>query len=121
VEDIKNITTLFDLNSSDWSDEVTETIRNFVVDKKIFLLTIYFDGDNLMASYTIPSVQFTDIFYFARLNHNMELTKQNFEYIIIFGNLCDKPEESMIKILENVYAPIVYNTEMWPQSILKCF
>lgn len=117
---IKSMTTLYDLREDDWTESIYEMIRQFILDPKEPLLTIYFDGDELCCLLDIPEETVVDLTYFLRENDDI-FEVETFHDNIMFGTIHEDVEGSLLKIMENVYAPYFLDIETWPDSILSIF
>ena len=118
MDKIIKSTILFDLEKSDWSKDVCSTIRKFITTPEEFLLTIYFEDDRLKAKLGFPSCRLFDIQYFARVNKNAEITRENFLSTVIFVTLDEYPERTVCHLLKNAYCPYFFNGTNWPDGIL---
>lgn len=118
VKYIKKMTTLYDLEDTDWNESHFEIIKSFIFNTDQIVLTVYFYGDDLRCSLDFPTTPISDLTYFIRKPFDI-LTPENFHDNITFGTVNDSIEGSLLKVLENVYAPIFFNITSWPDSILS--
>lgn len=116
VKYIKNMTTLYDLREDDWTEENYETIREYLLNPSYPLLTIYFDADNLCCMLEIPDKPFLDMTYFLRETPGEIFEVETFHDNIMFGTMHEAIEGSLLKVIENVYAPYFMQIESWPDS-----
>lgn len=118
VSFIQRITTLSNLQKSDWNDDCFEIIKEYLMEPKNIILCIYFHENILMASLNVPDVDFYDMTYFLRQQPDMIYSIDNFYDEIMFGTIIGSIEGSLLKTLEIVYAPILQSTNLLPNSIL---
>lgn len=117
VSYVKDMTTLYDLRESDWNEEHDVVIREFFLNPQQMLLTIYFEGDDLMCASDFPETPYVDLTYFLR--EPMEVYDvDTFHDKVTFGTIHENVEGSILKVLENVYAQVFFNIKTWPDSIL---
>lgn len=110
------MTTLYDLREDDWTEYNYEMIREYILDPKQPMLTIYFCGDNLMCSLDIPDTPFVDMTYFLRENTDF-FEVETFHDNIIFGTIQEDIEGSLLQTMLHVYAPYFFQIESWPDSM----
>lgn len=115
---MKKITTLYDLRETDWTDENYAVIREFFIDPKHPVLTVYFEEDTLRCLLDFPETPIVDLTYFYR-EPNEIFRVDTFHDRISFGTVDDSVEGSILKILESIYSPIFFNITTWPDSILR--
>lgn len=117
---IKNLTTLYDLRPDDWREENYEVIKQFFLTPTEPLLTIYFLNDELSCQLGTPARPVMDLTYFLR--QPLEIYDVNtFFDTINFGTMDDNIEGSILNIVENVYAPIFFKSNHWPESNVVLF
>lgn len=107
--------TLYDLREEDWKEENFEVIRNFILDPKQPLLSVFFDDDDLCCVLDIPDVPFMDMTYFLRENADI-FDVETFHDKITFGTIHENIEGSLLRIMETIYAPYFFSIESWPDS-----
>nr|CAD7392463.1 unnamed protein product [Timema cristinae] len=117
VTKVKKFTTLFDLQEIDWNEDVYKVIRDFFINPTECILTIFFDEDKLSAKLGFPSKPAHDMTYFMK-EPTDSITPTNFYKVINFGTIGPHVEGSILNVMENVYAPMFFNTTSWPDSIL---
>lgn len=114
---IKAMTTLYDLRESDWKENHDVVIREFFLNPKKMILTVYFDGNDLECLLDFPDTSYVDLTYFLR--DPMEIFEvETFHDKITFGTVHDNVEGSILKVIENVYAQVFFHIKTWPDSIL---
>nr|CAD7438230.1 unnamed protein product [Timema bartmani] len=117
VTKVKKFTTLFDLQEIDWNEDVYKVIRDFFINPTECILTIFFDEDKLSAKLGFPSKPAHDMTYFMK-EPTDSITPTNFYKVINFGTIGPHVEGSILNVMENVYAPMFFNSTSWPDSIL---
>nr|CAD7395750.1 unnamed protein product [Timema poppensis] len=117
VTKVKKFTTLFDLQEIDWNEDVYKVIRDFFINPTECILTIFFDEDKLSAKLGFPSKPAHDMSYFMK-EPTDSITPTNFYKVINFGTIGPHVEGSILNVMENVYAPMFFNSTSWPDSIL---
>lgn len=81
-------------------------------------MTIFFENDQLVTLIGIPTLQVDDLMYFIKERENITLTEENFFDNVMFGNISNIVEGSLLNILETIFAPTFANVKSWPDSIL---
>ncbi|CAG9772859.1 unnamed protein product [Ceutorhynchus assimilis] len=120
ITNVKNMTTLYDLRSEDWNPQCEAIIRTWLTDTSEPLLMIYFDGADLSADTHAPNIPIIDASYFLR-EPGFVYTQENFFDEIIFGTIDGSIEGSLLQIIQNVYAPVLLQTQNWPDSVRNDF
>lgn len=115
VKFIKNMTTLYDLREDDWSEKNAQVIREFFLTPEAPILTIFFDEESLTCTLGIPEVPVVDLTYFLREPMQIFDVK-TFHDKINFGTMDDNIEGSILNIIENLYAPVFFKSDHWPES-----
>lgn len=120
VSFVKRMTTLYDLRETDWNEECEEVIRQFFLIRKQPILTIYFDSDILNCMLGFPDTPIVDLTYFLR--DPMEIFEvDTFHDKVTFGTMDGNVENSILRVLENVYAQVFFNIKTWPDSVKADF
>lgn len=119
VSYIKDITTLYDLEQSDWTDKCETVIRSWLLDTTQPLLTIFFT-EELECELGVPTQPVVDMTYFLR-EPNQRFEVSTFHDTIIFGTIDDNIEGSMLSIIRDVYGPLLLASDHWPDSILSAY
>lgn len=127
---MKSFTTLFDLRLEDFTDEVVKVIETFFLDGTESVLTVYYDENKLCAQLGFPDVEIDDLMYFVKqeeytigpigmqITSHKVITPENFYETVTFGTVDNLADASMLSIINTVFAPIFYNINVWPDSIL---
>ena len=115
---MKEFTTLSHLKKDDWSDQCILDIREFFYNPRVMVLTIFFKNDVLMTCLGFPDLPVYELTYFVRQPEEI-FTKDNFHSNILFGTINDQIEGNILTLIGNVFAPIFYKIDYWPESILN--
>ncbi|XP_024940640.1 dynein heavy chain 2, axonemal-like [Cephus cinctus] len=114
---VKDMTILFALDDSHWTEEVLSEIREFFYDSTVRVLSIYFDNYTLAAELDFPSVPVHELTYFIKEPYEV-LTAENFHQNVMFGTINGDVEASILNAVGNLWAPTFFNVNTWPDSIL---
>ncbi|KAF7269690.1 hypothetical protein GWI33_017275 [Rhynchophorus ferrugineus] len=117
---IKDITTLYDLRPEDWTMQCDTIIQQWLIDPSEPLLMIFFDQDVLVCELSVPQVPFIDATYFLR-DPGYVFEASTFYDKIIFGTVDGCIEGSILKIIQNAYAPSLHKAKNWPDSVKNDF
>lgn len=115
---VKDMTTLRGLTDSDWTWKCDMDIREFFHDPSIPVLCVYHVDGDLTTEFSFPMVPVHELTYFVR-QPNEILYPGNFRERILFGSLNDKVESHILDVIQNIFAPIFFTIETWPDSILS--
>lgn len=116
VSFIKDITTLRDLEDSDWNDKCEAVIKNWFIDTTQPLLTVFF-LEELESALDVPNRPVVDLTYFVR-EPNQRFEVDTFHDNIIFGTIDDNIEGLLLCIIRDIYGPMLLSSDNWPDSIL---
>ncbi|XP_071050357.1 dynein axonemal heavy chain 2 isoform X2 [Onthophagus taurus] len=120
VRFVKDITTLYDLRDTDWNEANEDVIRQWFLNIKEPVLCIYFEADDLKCMYGYPDCPVLDLTYFLR-EPNEIFDVETFHDKITFATVDDNIEGTILKTLENVYAPVFFHVTTWPDSVKSDF
>lgn len=112
------MTTLSGLTDDDWTWKSDRDIREFFHEPSIPVLCIYHVNGSLTTEFSFPTVPVHELTYFVR-QPNEILYPKNFRERILFGSMNDKVECHILGVIQNVFAPIFFAIETWPDSILR--
>ncbi|XP_055685590.1 dynein axonemal heavy chain 2 [Lutzomyia longipalpis] len=115
VEFVQNMTTLFDLHESDWTEDCVEMIRKWFLDVTEVALLIFYDGNALSVSLGFPAASALDFTYFLRPPGHI-FTVDGFHDDVQFGTM-QEVDGSMLALLEIVFAPIFFEYSPWSESV----
>lgn len=114
---VKNVTTLYNLQKSDWNSQCETVIRSWFIDQSQTVMTIYFIGDELVCDTDVPIVPVKDLTYFLR-EPNQRFEADKIQDTLVFGTIGDHIEGSILQLVRDIYGPMLLNSENWPDSIL---
>ncbi|XP_071580099.1 dynein axonemal heavy chain 2 [Temnothorax nylanderi] len=114
------MTTLSGLTDNDWTWKCDMDIREFFHEPRIPVLCIYHMNGSLTTEFSFPTAPVHELTYFVR-QPNEILHPENFRERILFGSMNDKVESHILGVIQNVFAPIFFAIETWPDSILRYF
>ena len=117
VQCVKDMTTLSGLTDDDWTWKCDMDIREFFHEPSIPVLCIYHVNGHLTTEFSFPTVPVHELTYFVR-QPNEIFYSENFRERILFGSVNDKVESHILGIIQNMFAPIFFAIETWPDSIL---
>lgn len=113
---IQKMTILYCLNQNDWQEETLDVIRRWLMETNELMLTIFYDRNKLVACLGFPLVSVFDLSYFLR-EPNQIFTVDEFHDEVHFGTLHGDVDGCMLKVLQNVYAPIFHNYTEWNDNV----
>ncbi|XP_043279409.1 dynein-1-beta heavy chain, flagellar inner arm I1 complex isoform X2 [Venturia canescens] len=113
VEYVKAFTTLPSFEDSNWSIEVIETIKEYFRNPAKTVLTIFNESNILGSCLEFPAKNVGGLTYFLRSPWQV-YTPDNFPRTVIFGSVADVVENSTLKFVENIYAPVAFHSNDWP-------
>lgn len=116
VSFIKDMTILYDLEPSDWHEKCEQTIIDWIKDATQPLLTIFF-AEELTCELGVPRRPVVDLTYFLR-EPNQYFDVATFHDTIIFGTMDDDIDGSILRLIRDVYGPLLMTSDNWPDSIL---
>ncbi|KAG5317387.1 DYH2 protein, partial [Pseudoatta argentina] len=117
VQCVKDMTTLRGLTDDDWTWKCDMDIREFFQELSIPTLCIYHVNGSLTTEFSFPTVLVRELTYFVR-QPNEIFYPENFRERILFGSMNCKVENYILDIIQNMFAPIFFAIETWPDSIL---
>lgn len=109
VNYIHGATTLFALNEQDWSKDTDDIIRRWLRSTDELILTVFYDGDILSACLAFPLAPVFDITYFIREPGEI-FEPDSIPDRIIFGNIHEDIEGTLLTIMDRVFSPIFFST-----------
>ena len=99
-----------------WQEEHNVQIANFVRDSSQQLLVVFVDPQTgLTLKDTFPTSLVEELAYFIRAKPETA-TRKNFLEVMHFGTLLPDSVVSLLKILHDMYAPILFENTSWPDS-----
>ena len=101
-----------------WTEEHSETIRNFLEDVKHRTLIFYIDSvAGFTVSLNVPTFQVDELQYFIR-KEDAIITPDNITKTLKFGKVRGNYLDSLLRLMTSVYAPTFFRNKSWPDSIL---
>nr|XP_012223057.1 PREDICTED: dynein heavy chain 2, axonemal-like [Linepithema humile] len=117
IQCVKDMTTLSGLTDDDWTWKCDVDVREFFRDPSIPVLCVYHVNGILTTEFSFPTTPVHELTYFVR-EPNEILHPENFRERILFGSMNDKVESHILGVIENVFAPIFFTIETWPDNRL---
>ncbi|XP_050449663.1 dynein axonemal heavy chain 2-like [Cataglyphis hispanica] len=117
IQCVKDMTTLSGLKDSDWTWRCDMDIQEFFQNPSIPVLCVYHVDGDLTTEFSFPTLPVHELTYFVR-QPNEILYPENFRERILFGSLNDRVESHILRVIQDVLAPIFFTIETWPDSIL---
>lgn len=114
---MKDFTILSGLTEKDWNNQCITTIQEFFEFPKNPCLTLFFENDTLAARLSFPEMPVDELTYFVRKPFEI-YSSDDFQSKILFGNVNNNVEDSILTIVNNVLTPIFAKVNVWPDSIL---
>lgn len=107
-----------DFEEDNWNDQCISDIREFFYNPGITTLTIFFKDDLLKTCLGFPNIPVYELTYFLREPDEI-FTIENFHSNILFGTINNQVEGNILALMENIFAPIFFKIDFWPDSILN--
>ncbi|KAL6445587.1 hypothetical protein ACFW04_000846 [Cataglyphis niger] len=117
IQCVKDMTTLSGLKDSDWTWRCDMDIQEFFQNPSIPVLCIYHVDGDLTTEFSFPTLPVHELTYFVR-QPNEILYPENFRERILFGSLNDRIEDHILSVIQDVFAPIFFTIETWPDMYL---
>ena len=110
--------TLSQLRPEMWSSEQEGTIMTFLKDTSLTVLIAYVDPQTGFQVCTqVPTYKMDEMAYLIR-PQGVEITPENIGKKLQFGTIKSNHIESLLRLMTNVYAPLIFGNKTWPDSIL---
>jgi dynein heavy chain len=108
-----------------WSPQNESAALDFLSDKNNRKLIAYMTASNqLCLQNGLPSVtEVHEMMYFIKMSTNDDepISDVNFEARIQFGTISGDMMESLLRMMQGVYIPLLLTNKNWPESIRKEF
>ncbi|KAK0095174.1 hypothetical protein PV326_009041 [Microctonus aethiopoides] len=114
VDYVKNLTLVPDADEFILSEKHADIIREYFRNPSYTILTIFYDGMEYRAHLDFPSCVNRGLTYFLRSSWQI-YTVDNFMSTVLYGSLNSNVENSILKFMENIYAPIAISHKDWPK------
>lgn len=101
-----------------WSNEHEDTIIRFLKNTNLTVLIACVDPRTGFHVCTqVPAYKMEEIAYLIR-QQGVEITPENIGKKLQFGTIKGNYIESLLRVMTNVYAPLIFGNRTWPDSIL---
>jgi hypothetical protein len=101
-----------------WTTEHNEVIIKFLRNTNLTVLIAYVDPNTGFHINTqAPAYKMEEMSYLIR-QQGVKLTTENIGKKLQFGTIKGNHIESLLRIMTNVYAPLIFGNKSWPVSIL---
>lgn len=117
VRHVKLITTLPYLKETHWNEECEKAVKTYFCEPANPVLTIFFKDEILKARLGMPTESDSGLTYFLRAPWQI-YNPENFFATVVFGVINKKIEKTILSWVENLFAPIAFDSTEWPESIL---
>ncbi|CAK9824520.1 hypothetical protein ANTRET_LOCUS2676 [Anthophora retusa] len=114
---VKDMTTLGGLEEIEWHYFAEVAIREFFENPSVTTLAVYYLNNILTVSLFFPIIPVYELTYFIREPQEI-LRAETFRDRILFGTMNNKVESYVLTVTQDVLAPIFFEIETWPDSIL---
>ena len=113
--------TLSQLKADMWAAEHDEVILSFLRNTNLTVLIAYVDPNTGFHINTqAPAYKMEEMSYLIK-QQGVQLTPQNIAKKLQFGTIKGNHIESLLRVMTNVYAPLIFGNKSWPVSILNIF
>jgi hypothetical protein len=115
---LKKRVTLSQLKADMWAAEHDEVILSFLRNTNLTVLIAYVDPNTGFHINTqAPAYKMEEMSYLIK-QQGVQLTPQNIAKKLQFGTIKGNHIESLLRVMTNVYAPLIFGNKSWPVSIL---
>lgn len=105
-----------------WRVEIHfKAIETFFTQKKTPLLLVYVQNEELCISQTLPTELVGKICYFLRISDEYIYPWTKFNDVVQSGVLHGDYLASLMRVMNNVFAPLLSANEAWPESVRNEF
>lgn len=107
-----------------WTSEHDATVSDFLSSSHTHRLLIYVDAENcLCIKSTFSPTKLDELVYFIRDANaaTPQITCADFESRIRFGRIEGVTMDSLLRLMNSVYIPVLSGNNAWPESIQKQF
>ncbi|XP_043261847.1 dynein-1-beta heavy chain, flagellar inner arm I1 complex-like isoform X2 [Colletes gigas] len=105
VQYVKDLTIFPTVDNKDWNEKCDVTIREYFENPAHAVLSIFHEENKLTAILNVPNYAPKGFVYFLRSPWQI-YTPENFVNAVLFGSISGNIENSVLKFLENIYAPV---------------
>jgi hypothetical protein len=114
---VQQIVTCHDLTEDDIGDSFIENVTKFLMDVLETTLFVYFDHGYLSASASCPTSTVTQLTYFIREEQGHVFSVDGFHDEIFFGTFNENVEETILALMNHIYAPLILKDKRWDENI----
>lgn len=100
-----------------WTAEHDEMIVRFLKNTNLTVLIAYVDPNTGFHINTQPPAFKTDEMSYLIRQQGVMITKDNIARKLQFGTIKGNHIESLLRIMTNVYAPLIFGNRSWPIGI----
>ncbi|XP_076619318.1 uncharacterized protein LOC143340847 [Colletes latitarsis] len=106
VQYVKDLTIFPPVDNKNWNEKCDETIREYFENPTHIVLSIFHEENKLTAILNVPNYAPKGFVYFLRSPWQI-YTPANFVNAVLFGSISENIKNSVLKFLENIYAPVI--------------
>ncbi|KAI8915474.1 dynein heavy chain and region D6 of dynein motor-domain-containing protein [Powellomyces hirtus] len=124
---VRRVITLAGYTEDQWTEQHTATVTEFLTNSDAKKLLMYMDASVhpplLTVQLSLPTDNITELMYFIRTTRGGEepITDANFEQKIQYGAVTGPTMDSLLRVMQGVYAPMFVDNKRWPESARKEF
>ncbi|KAJ3325086.1 Dynein heavy chain 2, axonemal, partial [Blyttiomyces sp. JEL0837] len=121
----KSLVTITGFTDDMWTEDKMNTIMEFLSDTKRQKLLAFVDNEAKPPAFclqtSIPAGKIREMVYFIKDTTKEGLTHENFERKIHYGTLHGHALDSLLRVMQGVYVPLLAENRNWPESVRKDF
>ncbi|XP_014680873.1 PREDICTED: dynein heavy chain 2, axonemal-like [Priapulus caudatus] len=122
VSVVKRRVVLSGLRQNMWTTQHEHVIQTFLFDRSLTLLVVFMDAvTGLHVDLAMPGYPVHQLCYFIKADTRTWITKDNFRKNIQYGTVKGNYVESLLGLMQGVYAPTFFKNSSWPDSIKSDF
>ncbi|KAJ3172703.1 Dynein heavy chain 2, axonemal, partial [Geranomyces variabilis] len=127
VDRVRKLITLADYAADQWTDEHTEVTKTFLAEPNVKKLLVYLNPSEkpptLRVQTTMPTENLSELMYFIRTSKapTGPITEANFEQKVQYGAVTGPAMDSLLRVMQGIYAPMFVDNKRWPESARKEF
>lgn len=113
---IQQIATSYDLTEEEISESYIDNATKWLMDVLETTLFVYFDQGYLCASAACPTNPVTQMTYLIRDDPGHVFSIDGFHDEISFGTMHENCEETVLALINNIYAPLILKDKRWDEN-----
>ncbi|KAJ3021850.1 hypothetical protein HKX48_007626 [Thoreauomyces humboldtii] len=123
----RKLLTLVGYSDDMWTDEHTNTVSSFLHEQGTRKLLVFMDPQTsppvLKMQSVLPTQELPELMYFIRTSKGADepITDANFETKVQYGTVSGPAMDSLLRVMQGVYAPMFVDNKRWPESARKEF